>query len=113
MAEAAGCAHIQVRLVNDAEIARINAVCLGCAGPTNVITFPAADNEPGGIAVSLDCLRREALVYGQDPAEHLIRLLAHGFGHLGGIEHGEALDAIQEACQAAALVALDQGRQTA
>lgn len=104
MAAAAGFkdGKIQIRFVNDTEMANINGACLGCSGPTNVITFPG-EAEERGIAVSLDCLHREALLYGQNPSEHLVRLLAHGFGHLGDYDHGEQLDAIQKACEGAAM----------
>lgn len=98
--------EIQIRFISDAEMALLNARYLACEGPTNVITFPQEAAEAGGIAISLDSLRRESLIYGQNPEEYLIRLLAHGFGHLQDLEHGLELDVIQDACEKAGLTAL-------
>ena len=37
-------------------------------------------------------LHRATLLYGQDPEEHCLRLLAHGLGHLAGYDHGPEMD---------------------
>lgn len=89
-------------LVDDREIARLNQEFLGCPGPTNILSFPAgaADGEAspdveegflGELALSLNTLARETLLYGQEPTEHLARLLAHGILHLAGYDHGEEM----------------------
>ena len=87
---------LEVRFVDDAEIARLNGEFLGLPGPTNVLSFPSEDLERPGylgeIALSVDTLFREAALYGQDPREHLVRLLAHGLLHLAGYEHGQAME---------------------
>jgi probable rRNA maturation factor len=87
---------VEVRMVDDAEIARLNAEFLGLPGPTNVLSFPAEDPERPGylgeIALSVDTLFREAVLYGQDPASHLVRLLAHGLLHLAGYDHGAVME---------------------
>lgn len=89
-------ASVEVRMVDDAEIARLNLEFLGLPGPTNVLSFPADDPERpdylGEIALSVDTLTREAVLYGQDPASHLIRLLAHGLLHLAGYDHGQVME---------------------
>ena len=134
-------ASYNLRLVNDAEIARLNQQYLGCVGPTNVLSFPADDDtdaewrdalddlpdelhaaleslqtqalpdsgpdssteaELGGIALSVDTLVREVFLYGQDPAEHLSRLLAHALLHLSGLDHSPEMDALTEAAVTAA-----------
>lgn len=91
-----GGASVEVRFVDDAEIARLNGEFLGLPGPTNVLSFPAEDPERpdylGEIALSVDTLGREAVLYGQDPARHLVRLLAHGLLHLAGFDHGQAME---------------------
>lgn len=91
-------ASIEVRFVDDAEIARLNREFLGLPGPTNVLSFPADDparpDYLGEIALSVDALAREAVLHGQDLEEHLLRLLAHGVLHLAGYEHGPAMDAM-------------------
>lgn len=96
-----------LRLVGDAEMARLNRDYLGLCGPTNVLSFPADDPDRpdylGEMAVSRDTAVREAFLYGQDPTGHLTRLLAHGFLHLAGFDHGPLMDGLTEAaCQAVA-----------
>ncbi|EHJ46054.1 protein of unknown function UPF0054 [Solidesulfovibrio carbinoliphilus subsp. oakridgensis] len=98
-----------LRLVGDGEMAALNRDYLGLVGPTNVLSFPADDpGRPeylGEMAVSLDTVAREAFLYGQEPATHLARLLAHGFLHLAGLDHGPVMEALTE--QAVEAVAAD------
>ena len=95
-AREAGCplGPVEAHLVDDACIARANQRYMGCTGPTNVLSFPGDESLPGVMLLSLDTLNRECLLYGQDPAEHLLRLLAHSVGHLAGYDHGEEMDAL-------------------
>lgn len=89
-------ASVEIRFLDDVEIARLNGEFLGMPGPTNVLSFPADDPERpeflGEIALSVDTLTREAMLYGQHPHEHLVRLLAHGLLHLAGYDHGHAME---------------------
>ncbi|MGJ3522248.1 rRNA maturation RNase YbeY [Nitratidesulfovibrio sp. D1] len=140
----AGCT-VELDLVDDEEIARLNAAHLGCTGPTNILSFPADDGAPvppplsppvpppmspedfahdapdnapddapdgdgepegspchlGWLVLSLDTWGRECLLYGQEPVEHALRLLAHGLGHLAGYDHGPDMDGFTDAAQAA------------
>lgn len=89
---------VELHLVDDATIASMNEEFLGCTGPTNIITFPPDGDLPGSMHLSLNCLAREALLYCQDPATHFLRLLAHGCGHLAGLDHGEEMTCLEEAC---------------
>ena len=68
----------------------LNAAHLGCAGPTNILSFPAAPEESGlgVLAFGLETWLREAALYGQKPELHAQRLLAHGLAHLLGHDHG-------------------------
>jgi probable rRNA maturation factor len=100
-----GCLGLQDRdlfleCLDDREIAVLNEEFLGCTGPTNILSFPAADEESetvlGELALSIDTLTREIHLYGQDPREHLVRLLAHGILHLAGHDHGEIMDGLTE-----------------
>lgn len=141
----AGCT-VELDLVGDEEIARLNAAHLGCTGPTNILSFPTHDGydapddftcegsadgldtgsdvwtdagpgdagEPddapchlGWLVLSLDTWRRECLLYGQEPVEHALRLLAHGLGHLAGYDHGPEMDAFTDAAQDAGLAILN------
>ena len=98
-------AGVELYLITDAAMARANARHMDCAGPTNVLSFPGAAGMPGTLLLSLDTLERECLLYGQEPREHLLRLLAHGMGHLAGLDHGPGMDAfcaaLREAAEAA------------
>jgi len=127
MRDACGLAKtpIDLTLADDAFISRVNAEQLGCGGPTNILSFPAlihtgvnpetdAGAEHGtapGVALlllSLDTLERECLLYGQDKTEHAVRLLAHGMAHVSGLDHGPAMDAVQEAAFAAGMRVAEQ-----
>lgn len=90
--------EIELHLVDDAASARLNKKYLGCTGPTNVITFPPVCEVAGSIYLSMDCLYRECLLYGQEADVHFLRLLAHGFGHLAGLEHGPRMELVEYAC---------------
>ena len=89
-----------LEVVGDAAMAGLNGAFLGLPGPTNVLSFPAEDPDRpdylGEMAVSADTVVREAFLYGQDPARHLVRLLAHGFLHLAGLDHGPVMEALTE-----------------
>ena len=45
----------------------------------------------GTLVLSVNTLERECLLYGQDPHQHAVRLLAHGLIHLLGYDHGEEM----------------------
>lgn len=87
---------VELVLMRDGEIAALNRAHLGCAGPTNILSFPdsADGGHLGSLALSVDTLRREYRLYGQNPAEYARRLLAHGLAHLCGYDHGPLMDAV-------------------
>ena len=86
--------------VDDKKIAALNEEFMGCTGPTNILSFPASDDESetvlGELALSIDTLTREIHLYGQDPTEHLVRLLAHDILHLAGYDHGDIMYSLTE-----------------
>jgi probable rRNA maturation factor len=51
----------------------------------------------GEIVLSVDTLAREVRLYGQEPREHQVRLLAHATLHLAGLDHGPEMEAMTEA----------------
>lgn len=108
--------EIAIALMDDAEIAALNAEWRGQSGPTNVLSFALAhDAEPmpgavaalGDVAIALETVLREAAETGKAPADHLAHLTAHGVLHLLGYDHeedGEA--AVMEAAERQAMRAL-------
>ena len=86
---------LYLECVDDKKIAAVNEEFLGCTGPTNILSFPASPEESatvlGELILSIDTLTREIHLYGQDPLEHLVRLLIHGTLHLAGYDHGETM----------------------
>ena len=97
---------VELHLVDDAAIGVANRRCLGCGGPTNVLSFPGGCDSPGTLLLSVNTLHRECLLYGQEPGEHTLRLLAHGMAHLCGLDHGEQMDAVSSAFMGAAFSAV-------
>ena len=97
---------VELHLLDDASIGVANRRCLGCTGPTNVLSFPGGSDTPGTLLFSLDTLHRECLLYGQDYAEHALRLLAHGMAHLCGLDHGEQMDTASQIFMDAAIAAV-------
>jgi probable rRNA maturation factor len=93
-------AHVALTLLDDPGIAALNAAFLGCQGPTNILSFPEATaDDPqalGALFLSVDTLARETFLYGQDPREHLARLLGHGVLHLCGHDHGPDMEALTD-----------------
>lgn len=108
-------ADVELTLMDDHAVESLNAMCLGADGPTNILSFPsgalpqtgALPSLPGGLflgsmALSLDTLRRECFLYGQEPEQHCLNLLAHGLAHLLGHDHGPEMDEMAERLAAAA-----------
>ncbi|MBF0481786.1 MAG: rRNA maturation RNase YbeY [Desulfovibrionaceae bacterium] len=104
-----GRAAFELVIVDDAAIAALNLRFGGVDAPTNVLSFPGRrPGEPeyiGEIALSAPAAYREAALYGQDPAEHLSRLIAHGLLHLAGFDHGEVMETKTERAVRAARAA--------
>ena len=97
---------VELHLLDDAAVRDANRRYMGCEGPTNVLSFPGGSDSPGALLLSLDTLRRECLLYGQNPGEHTLRLLAHGMAHLCGLDHSDAMDALSESFMQVAMRAV-------
>jgi len=95
--DALGCPEkeLSILLVDDPQIADLNATYLQREGPTNVIAFPMQAGEFAGISpdllgdvvISLDTAGRESRVAGIDMETRTIELLVHGVLHLLGYDH--------------------------
>lgn len=97
---------VELAVVDDAAMADIAGRSMGVATPTNVLAFPATEQAEatealGEVVLNLDALRREALLYGQDAQEHLVRLLSHALLHLAGHDHGPVMESLTEAAVSA------------
>jgi metalloprotein, YbeY/UPF0054 family len=109
--------YVELTLLDDSSMSELHTRSLDCRGPTNILSFPAppsaiqtpeaetveggknnnAFDEPrllGWLALSVDTLLRECYLYGQEVDEHCLRLLAHGFAHLLGYDHGMPMEAL-------------------
>jgi probable rRNA maturation factor len=86
---------INVILVTDAEIQRLNATYRLLDHPTDVISFENTDlgNEMGDIFIAVDIAKAQATQYGHTFERELGFLACHGFLHCNGYDH---VDAAQE-----------------
>jgi probable rRNA maturation factor len=101
---------VAVLLTDDEAVRDLNARFRGKDEPTNVLSFPAADNPQGmlgDVALAFETCAREAAEQGKTLAAHLQHLVAHGVLHLVGYEHDVDADAeIMEALERRILAAL-------
>jgi len=82
--------ELEVALVDDATIARLNRRYLGHRGPTDVITFPGGtapgDRVLGEIVISVPRAREQAHRAGWSLRREVALLLVHGILHLRGYD---------------------------
>ncbi len=94
---------VELVVATDGEISFINAMRMGCTGPTNILSFPEEGTSLGTLMLSAPTMERESVLYGQNVAEYARRLLAHGMGHLCGMDHGPGMDVfctrLEAACE--------------
>ena len=80
---------------DDETVADLNRIWRGKQGPTNVLSFPAAQKfaEPGAprhagdIALAFGVVAREAEEQEKSLTAHTSHLLVHGLLHLAGFDH--------------------------
>lgn len=94
---ALGCPEkeLSILLVDDLQIAELNAAYLQREGPTNVIAFPMQEGEFAGISpdllgdvvISVETAEREGVMGGIDVETRTVELLVHGVLHLLGYDH--------------------------
>ena len=116
--DALGCPEkeLSILLVDDLQIADLNATYLNREGPTNVIAFPMQEGEFAGVSpdlmgdvvISVDTAEREGTAAGMDVETRMVELLVHGVLHLMGYdhEHDEAQARRMEAKSVAVLEAI-------
>jgi probable rRNA maturation factor len=91
-------ASVEVALVDDAEIRRLNRTFRGVTRRTDVLAFPLEVNEsPGGlvgqIVISADTAQRQARRLGVPVALELELLVTHGILHLVGYDDRDPVEA--------------------
>ena len=73
---------VSIVLIDDAEIARVHGEFMGKSEPTDVITFPYA--EEGEILISIDTAERQAARFQASLERELALYVVHGVLHLCG-----------------------------
>ncbi len=89
---------VEILVVDDGEIARLNARFLGVAAPTDVLAFPLELPEAGGellgqVVISADTARRHARRLHVPVALELDLLATHALLHLAGYDDRDPLEA--------------------
>jgi probable rRNA maturation factor len=84
-------AELSLALVTDPEICALNRQYRGKDKPTDVLSFPLADElQPsllGDVVISVETAARQAQRQGHSLREELQTLLIHGILHLLGYDH--------------------------
>ena len=102
--------ELSIVLTDDEAVRALNEEWRHKDRPTNVLSFPAFDLEPGDplptmlgdIVVARGVVAREAEEAGKAFDDHLTHLIVHGFLHLAGWDHetddeAEAMEALETA----------------
>ncbi|MBF13069.1 MAG: rRNA maturation RNase YbeY [Legionellales bacterium] len=80
--------HIEISLVDNAEMQRLNHQFRQLDKPTNVLSFPQETNPVfGDIIIAVPYATQEALSLDRSLSQHFSHLLVHGFLHLCGLDH--------------------------
>ena len=90
-------AELGIRVVGSRESRVLNQRWRGRAGPTNVLSFPAARTpgrrQLGDLVVCAPVVAREAREQGKALAAHWAHMIIHGTLHLLGYDHLRTADA--------------------
>ena len=84
---------INLRLLNDKEMKKLNMQFREKDKTTNVLSFPNDDisvkqtKNIGDIAISVEYVKAEAKKEGKTFDDHIIHMLAHGVYHILGYDH--------------------------
>lgn len=104
--------ELGVHLTDDASVQTLNAEWRGKDKPTNILSFPILQLQPGqapgplmgDLVLARETLEREAEAEGKTAIDHLRHLLVHGTLHLLGHDHED--DASAEAMEGLEILAL-------
>jgi rRNA maturation RNase YbeY len=89
---------VEILIVDDGEIRRLNAAWRGVGRATDVLAFPlevapAAGGLVGQVVISAETARRQARAVGVAPALELELLVTHGVLHLVGYDDRDPVEA--------------------
>ena len=103
---------LSLYLTDDAEIQKLNQQFRGKDSPTDILSWPYAEDEEdlyfpkeaytdevplaGDLVVSAEHVQKQAVENGWDFETELIRLLAHGCAHLAGWDHERSSEEARE-----------------
>ena len=91
--------NVNLNIVDDEEIQKLNKTFRNKDMPTNVLAFPnigiGADDELGDIAINTDAVTRESNQQNITTRDRFLHLLAHGTLHLFGYDHKKNMDFIK------------------
>jgi probable rRNA maturation factor len=82
--------EVDVLLADDGTLRRLNKTFRGKNKSTDVLSFPAAENDQqiaGDLAISLETAACQATTYGHSLRDEVRVLLLHGLLHLSGLDH--------------------------
>jgi len=91
---------INLRLLNDKEMKKLNMQFRQKDKTTNVLSFPNDDisvkqtKNIGDIAISVEYVKAEAKKEGKTFDDHIIHMLAHGVYHILGYDHENNKNAV-------------------
>lgn len=87
--------EVSLVFVGDKRSHALNFSYRGKDKPTNVLSFPLS-KESGEIIIALPYARREAKDFDATPDDHILYLFIHGCCHLKGLDHGTAMDRLEQ-----------------
>ena len=92
-------ADMTIVLTDNAQLHELNREYLGVDAPTDVLSFPAAEEDPetgtpylGDILISIPRAKQQAEAAGHSVEDEVQLLVVHGTLHLLGHDHAEAAE---------------------
>jgi len=102
LADRRACAELTIRVVDEAESAKLNLRYRGKPPPTDVLSFPyepppglTATDLIGDLVICAPVVEREALEQGKALEAHWAHMVIHGVLHLIGYDHAESTEAAE------------------
>lgn len=103
--------EISIVMADDALVRALNRTWRNIDTPTNVLSFPADDDDGqgpcllGDIVLAYETIQREAIAAGRRILDHVSHLIVHGSLHLLGFDHEEEHEAVEMEARETAILA--------